>query len=138
MLSVFQHGLFQGSKKAWATLRSVCFRGLIQNFRRASPPFSYAESPPPPGLHVPLWIQILIFSCSQVDISLFRISSIYLLDRLQLLVDAHNEDLTTTAGKLFVFINDILACVVGVIVQWSSEIWRQSRHERRQWREIEN
>ena len=35
----------QGSKKAWATPRSVSFRGLIQNFRRASPPLSYAESP---------------------------------------------------------------------------------------------
>ena len=27
----------------------VSFRGLIQNFRRASVPPSYAESPPPPG-----------------------------------------------------------------------------------------
>ena len=35
-----------GVKKAWATPRSVSFRGLIQNFRRASPPLSYAESPP--------------------------------------------------------------------------------------------
>ena len=30
----------------------VSFRGLIQNFRRASPPLSYAESSPPPGLTV--------------------------------------------------------------------------------------
>ena len=37
---------FRDQKKAWATPRSVSFRGLIQNFRRASPPFSYAESPP--------------------------------------------------------------------------------------------
>ena len=29
-------GLFYGWKKAWATLKSVSFRGLIQNFRRAS------------------------------------------------------------------------------------------------------
>ena len=29
-----------------ATPRSVSFRGLIQNFRRASPPLSYAEFPP--------------------------------------------------------------------------------------------
>ena len=35
-----------GVKKAWATPRSVSFRGLIQNFRQASPPLSYAESPP--------------------------------------------------------------------------------------------
>ena len=35
-----------GVKKAWATPRSVSFRGLIQNFRRASPPLSYARSPP--------------------------------------------------------------------------------------------
>ena len=36
-----------GVKKGWATPRSVFLRGLIQNFRRASPPLSYAESPPP-------------------------------------------------------------------------------------------
>ena len=35
----------RGQEKAWATPRSVSFRGLIQNFRRASPPLSYAESP---------------------------------------------------------------------------------------------
>ena len=40
---------FRGQKKAWATPRSVSFRGLIQNFQRASPPLSYAEFPPPPG-----------------------------------------------------------------------------------------
>ena len=34
--------------------RSVSFRGLIQNFRRASPSLSYAESPPPP-----LWVNVL-------------------------------------------------------------------------------
>ena len=38
---------FRGQKKAWATPRLVSFRGLIQNFRRASLPLSYAESPPP-------------------------------------------------------------------------------------------
>ena len=27
-----------GSKKAWAKARLVSFRGLIENFRRASPP----------------------------------------------------------------------------------------------------
>ena len=40
---------FGGQKKAWATPRSVSFRGFIENFRRASPPPSYAEFPPPPG-----------------------------------------------------------------------------------------
>ena len=35
-----------GVKKAWATPKSVSFTGLIQNFRRASPPLSYAESSP--------------------------------------------------------------------------------------------
>ena len=40
---------FRGKKKkAWATPRLVSFRGLIQNFSRASPPLSYAESPPGP------------------------------------------------------------------------------------------
>ena len=37
---------FKGHKKAWATPRSVYFRGFIQNFRRASPPLSYGEYPP--------------------------------------------------------------------------------------------
>ena len=37
-----------GVKKVWASPRSVSFRGLIQNIRRASPPLSYAESPPLP------------------------------------------------------------------------------------------
>ena len=36
-----------GVKKAWATPIPVSFRGLIQNFRLASPPLSYAETPPP-------------------------------------------------------------------------------------------
>ena len=35
-----------GVKKAWATHRSVSFRCLIQNSQRASPPLSYAGSPP--------------------------------------------------------------------------------------------
>ena len=35
-----------GVKKTWATPRSVSLRSLIQNFRRASPPRSYADSPP--------------------------------------------------------------------------------------------
>ena len=35
-----------GVKKAWAPSRSISFRGLIQNFRRASPPLSYTESRP--------------------------------------------------------------------------------------------
>ena len=39
---------FRGQKNAWATPRPVSFRGFIQNFRRASSPLSYAESPPPP------------------------------------------------------------------------------------------
>ena len=45
-----------GVKKAWAMPRSVSFRGLIQNFRQASPPRLYAESPtrgsnvPPNGM----------------------------------------------------------------------------------------
>ena len=48
-LSVLTWSLL-GVKKAWATPRSVSFRGLIQNFRQASVPPSYAESPPPPPL----------------------------------------------------------------------------------------
>ena len=38
-----------GVKKAWATPRSVCFRALIQNFRRASHPFYIRIFSPPPG-----------------------------------------------------------------------------------------
>ena len=41
---------FRRQKKGWATPRLVSFRGLIQNFRQASPPLSYAESPPPRDL----------------------------------------------------------------------------------------
>ena len=37
---------FRAQKKVG--LRSVSFRGLIQNYRQASPPLSYAEFPPPP------------------------------------------------------------------------------------------
>ena len=33
----------------WATPKLVSFRGLIQNFRRASPPLLYESTPPPPG-----------------------------------------------------------------------------------------
>ena len=36
-----------GVKKSLSTPRSVSFRALIQNFRRAYPPLSHAESPPP-------------------------------------------------------------------------------------------
>ena len=38
---------FRGQKNASATPKSVPFRGLIQNFRRASPLLSYAKSLPP-------------------------------------------------------------------------------------------
>ena len=38
---------FRGQEKASATPKSVPFRGLIQNFRRASPLLSYAKSLPP-------------------------------------------------------------------------------------------
>ena len=53
---------FRGKKKkkAWATPRSVSFRGLIQNFRRASPPFSYASAPAPPGFGDPICFILLI------------------------------------------------------------------------------
>ena len=37
---------FLGVKKGWAMSRLVSFRGLIQNFRRASPPLSYGSLPP--------------------------------------------------------------------------------------------
>ena len=35
----------EGSKKGWDTPRLVSFRGLIQNFWRASPPLSYGSPP---------------------------------------------------------------------------------------------
>ena len=41
------------SHRQHATLRSVTLRGLIQNFRRASP-LSYGDSPPPPEDFGPL------------------------------------------------------------------------------------
>ena len=46
IVCVLTWSLLGVKKKAWVTPRSVSFRGLIQNFRRASPPLSYAESPP--------------------------------------------------------------------------------------------
>ena len=42
---VFQHGLFLGVKKSLGHAH-IGLLGLIQNFRRKSPPLSYAESPP--------------------------------------------------------------------------------------------
>ena len=39
---------FRGQKKAWATPRLVSFRGLIQNFRRASPRLQMRSPPIPP------------------------------------------------------------------------------------------
>ena len=39
----------RGQKKLGPRPDRSFFRGLIQNFRRASPPLSYAEPPPPPG-----------------------------------------------------------------------------------------
>ena len=39
-------GSFRG-QKSLGHAQMVSFRGLIQNFRQASPPLSYAESPPP-------------------------------------------------------------------------------------------
>ena len=36
---------FGGQKKGWAMPRLISFGGLIQNFRRASPPLSYGSPP---------------------------------------------------------------------------------------------
>ena len=44
-----------GVKKAWATPRSVSFRSLIQNFRRASPPFHMQS---PPGMYITLGVNL--------------------------------------------------------------------------------
>ena len=59
---------FSGQIKAWATPRSVSLRGLIQNFRRASQPLPYAESPPGifgPFKPLPLGVVQNSFSNSQ-------------------------------------------------------------------------
>ena len=45
---VLTWSLLAVKKKVWATLRSVSFRALIQNFRRASPPFICGVPPPQP------------------------------------------------------------------------------------------
>ena len=58
---------FKGQKKLGATPRSVSFRGLIQNFRRASPPVSYAESPPGHYLHAPFENLRVDFSRDSID-----------------------------------------------------------------------
>ena len=46
---ICSRGSLLGVKKAWGTPRLVSFRGLTQNFWRASPPLSYEESPAPRG-----------------------------------------------------------------------------------------
>ena len=46
-LIYFKYAFILWSEKAWVTPRLVSFRGVIQNFRRASPP-RYMQSPPPP------------------------------------------------------------------------------------------
>ena len=48
---MFQHGLFLGVKKSLGHAH-IGLLGLIQNFRRTSPPLSYADppAPPPPGV----------------------------------------------------------------------------------------
>ena len=46
IVCVLTWSLLGVQKIASATPRSVSFRGLIEKFRRASPPLSYAESPP--------------------------------------------------------------------------------------------
>ena len=58
---------FRGQKKAWATLRSVSFLGLIQNFQRASPPLSCAESLPPQQWSACKHLQVLIHKSSAVN-----------------------------------------------------------------------
>ena len=68
-----------GVKKARATPRSVSFRGLIQNFRRASPSLSYAESPPPGGtcaIKVVEKLTIYSPSCQQPKLEVFTIDSL--------------------------------------------------------------
>ena len=46
----------------------VSFRGLIQNFQQASPPLSYAESPPP---H--LRLQAVLVACNNPFTYFFRL-----------------------------------------------------------------
>ena len=69
----------RSQKKAWAMPRSVSFTGLIQNFRRASPPLSYAESPPgteysqmAANLVSPVFLQKLALDASLMVKFLFR------------------------------------------------------------------
>ena len=61
----FNMASFRRKNKAWATPRSVSFRGLIQNFRRASPPLSYAEFPP--GLQ---GLKVYCFTCTVLSADL--------------------------------------------------------------------
>ena len=60
-----------GVKKAWPTPRSVSLRGLIQNFRRASPPHSDAQSPPPRGWKLSDGAESFVFNWQNVKIGMF-------------------------------------------------------------------
>ena len=77
---------FRGPKKAWATPRSVSFRGLIQNCQQATAPLSYAVPPQAQILlHVLRRMQYftmtdqvrtrfyvsLVFTCEKVHIRIF-------------------------------------------------------------------
>ena len=54
---------FRGQKKLAPRPGSVFFRGFIQNCRRASPPLSYAESPPPwDGGHLKIAMVIVLLT----------------------------------------------------------------------------
>ena len=57
-----------GVKKSVGYPRLVSFRGLIQNFRLASPPLSYADSPThPPGVEPYEGLVYLMVKISQSD-----------------------------------------------------------------------
>ena len=63
----FRMSFFRGPKKGWATPRLASFRGLIQNFRRVSPPLSY-ESPPGTTLHSLLVVNqfLLVYEVNKI------------------------------------------------------------------------
>ena len=67
-----------GVKKSLGHAQIGSFRGLIQNFRRVSPPLSYAEFPPGGSCSIKFVEKLTIYSpsCQQPKLEVFTIDSL--------------------------------------------------------------
>ena len=69
---------FRGPKKAWATPRSVSFRGLIQNCQQATAPLSYAVPPPGPNTAASFEKNAILYNDRPSENKILCFSSLYL------------------------------------------------------------